>query len=117
MGVTIYRCQIQATIMKNTTDEVFKFIYFKKLPIKKALIKLRVLSDASVFIKWWFNKQPSQKVLIELSPGVCIFYDFITNFLKKTSVLSLVGAKIHCMHFLTFAHLRRIFIFHNSNSF
>jgi hypothetical protein len=33
MGVTIYRCQIQAII---------------KLPIKKVLIKLRVLSDDSV---------------------------------------------------------------------
>ena len=53
--------------------EIFKLIYFKKLPIKKVLIKLRVLSDASVLIKCWFNKQAPQKVLIELSPGMrCI---------------------------------------------
>ena len=70
MGVTIYRCQIQAIIKKNKMFEVFKLIYFKKLPIKKVLIKLRVLSDASVFIKCWFNKQALHKVLIEFSPGV-----------------------------------------------
>ena len=49
---------------------IFKLIYFKKLPIKEVLIKLRVLSDASASIKCWFNKQAPQKVLIELSPGV-----------------------------------------------
>ena len=70
MGVTIYRCQIQAIKKKRKTLEVFKLIYFKKLPIKKVIIKLRVLSDASVLIKCWFNKQAPQKVLIELSPGV-----------------------------------------------
>ena len=70
MGVTIYRCQIQAVIKKHKTFEVFKLIYFKKLPIKKVLKKLRILSDAFVFIKCWFNKQAQQKVLIELSPGV-----------------------------------------------
>ena len=70
IGVTIYRCQIQAIIKKRKTFEIFKLIYFKKPPIKKVLIKLRVLSDASVLIKCWFNKQAPQKVLIELSPGV-----------------------------------------------
>ena len=49
--------------------EVLKLIYFKKLPIKKVLKKLRVISDASVLLKCWFNKQAPQKVLIELSPG------------------------------------------------
>ena len=53
--------------------EIFKLIYFKKPPIKKVLIKLRVHSDASVLIKCWFNKQAPQKVLIESSPGV--FHD------------------------------------------
>jgi hypothetical protein len=53
--------------------EIFKLIYFKKLLIKKVLIKLRVLSDASFLIKCWFNKQAPQKVLIELSPGVWRF--------------------------------------------
>jgi hypothetical protein len=69
IGVTIYRCQIQAIIKKCKTFEVFKLIYFKKLLIKKVLIKLRVLSDNSVLKKCWFNKQAPQKVLIELSPG------------------------------------------------
>jgi hypothetical protein len=50
--------------------EVFKLIYFKKRPIKKVLIKLRVLSDAPVLIKCWIYKQAPQKVLIELSPGI-----------------------------------------------
>ena len=45
IGVTIYRCQIQAIIKKRKTFEVFKLIYFKKLPIKKVLIKLRVLTQ------------------------------------------------------------------------
>ena len=54
--------------------EILKLIYFKKLPIKKVLIKLRVLSDASVLIKYWFNKQAPQKVLIELSPGIYISF-------------------------------------------
>ena len=59
---------------KRKTFEVFKLIYFKKLLIKKVLIKLRVLSDASVLIiKCWFYKQAPQKVLIELSPGVFTF--------------------------------------------
>ena len=70
IGVTIYRCQIQAIPKKRKTFEVFKLIYFKKLPIKKVLIRLRVLSDDFVLIKCWFNKQAPQKVLIELSPGV-----------------------------------------------
>ena len=35
--------------------EIFKLVYFKKPPIKKVLIKLRVLSDDSVLIKNWFN--------------------------------------------------------------
>ena len=70
MGVTIYRYQIQTIIKKRQTFEIFKLIYFKKPPIKKVLIKLRVLSDASVLIKCWFYKQAPQKVLIELSPGV-----------------------------------------------
>ena len=61
IGVTIYRCQIQAIIKKHKTFEVFKLIYFKNLPIKKVLLKLRVLSDASVFIKCWFNKQAQKK--------------------------------------------------------
>ena len=52
------------------TQEVFKLIYFKKLPIIKVLTKLTVLSDASVLLKCWFYKQAPQKVLIELSPGV-----------------------------------------------
>ena len=69
MEVTIY-IQIQAILKKRKTFEVFKLIYFKKPPIKKVLIKLRVLSDASVLIKCWFYKQAPQKVLIELSPGV-----------------------------------------------
>ena len=47
IGVTIYRCQIQAIIKKCKTFEVFKLIYFKKVPIKKVLIKLWVLSDTS----------------------------------------------------------------------
>ena len=50
--------------------EILKLIYFKKKKKKKVLIKLRVLSDDSVLIKRWFNKQAPQKVLIELSPGV-----------------------------------------------
>ena len=66
----MYRCQIQTIIKKHKTFEVFKLIYFKMLPIKKVLIKLRVLSDASVLIKCWFYKQAPQKVWIELSPGV-----------------------------------------------
>ena len=53
-------------------QDVFKLIYFKKLPIKKCLIKLRdrVLIDDSVLKKFWFNKQAPQKVLIKLSFGV-----------------------------------------------
>ena len=70
MGVTIYRFKIQAIVNKRKTFEVFKLIYFKKLTIKKVLMKLRVLSDASVLKKCWFNKQAPQEVLIELSPGV-----------------------------------------------
>ena len=70
IGGTIYRCQIQAIIKKRKTFEVFKLIYFKKPPIKKIIMKLRVLSDASVLLKCWFYKQAPQKVLIELSPGV-----------------------------------------------
>ena len=70
IGVTIYRCQIQAIIKKRKTFEVFKLIYIKKPPIKKVLMKLRVISDASVLLKCWFYKQAPQKVLIELSPGV-----------------------------------------------
>ena len=70
IGVTIYRSQIQAIIKNHKTFEVFKLIYFKKLPIKKVLIKLRVLSDAPVLLKCWFYRQAPQKVLIELSPGV-----------------------------------------------
>ena len=70
IGFTIYRCQIQAVIKKRKTFEVFKLIYFKKPPIKKVLMKLRVISDASVLLKCWFYKQAPQKVLIELSPGV-----------------------------------------------
>ena len=63
IGVTIYRCQVQAFIKKRKTFEVFKLIYFKKPPIKIVLIKLRVLSDDSVLIKCWFYKQALQKVL------------------------------------------------------
>ena len=70
IGVAIYRCQIHAIIKKRKTFEFFKLIYFKKPPIKKVLIKLRALSDASVLLKCWFYKQAPQKVLIELSPGV-----------------------------------------------
>ena len=70
---TIYRCQIQAIIKNCKTFEVFKPTYFKKLPIKKVLIKLRVLSDSSVLLKCWFYKQAQQKVLIKLSPGVCSY--------------------------------------------
>jgi hypothetical protein len=50
------------------TQEVWSF---QTDLFQKVLIKLRVLSDASVLIKCWFNKQAPQKVLIELSPGVC----------------------------------------------
>ena len=42
-------------------DEVFKLIYFKKPPINKVLMKLRVISDASVLLKCWFYKQDPQK--------------------------------------------------------
>ena len=70
MGDTIYRCKIQAIIKKRKTSKVFKLTYFKKHPIKKVLIKLRILSDASVLIKFWFNEQAPQKVLIELTRGV-----------------------------------------------
>ena len=49
IGVTVYRCKIQAIIKKRKMFEVFKLIYL---------------------IKCWFNKQAPQKVLIELSPGV-----------------------------------------------
>ena len=56
IGFTIYRCQIQAVIKKRKTFEVFKLIYFKKPPIKKVLIKLGVLRDASVLLKCWFFK-------------------------------------------------------------
>ena len=55
--VTKYKFQIQAIIKKRKTFEVFKLIYFKKPTIKKFLLKLRVLSDASVFIKYCFYKQ------------------------------------------------------------
>ena len=48
IGVTIYSFQIQTIIKNRKTFEVFKLIYFKKLPIKKVLIKLSVLSDASL---------------------------------------------------------------------
>ena len=68
MGVIMYRCQIQAIIKKRKTFEDFKLIYFKKLPIKKVLIKLRILSDDSVLIKCWFNKQAPQKVLDRVKP-------------------------------------------------
>ena len=61
IGVTIYRCQIQAIIKKRKTFEVFKLIYFKKPPIKKVLMKLRVISDASVLLKCWFYKQAHKK--------------------------------------------------------
>jgi hypothetical protein len=74
MGVTIYRCQIQAIIKKRETFEVGRLIYFKKLLIKKVLLKLWVLSDASVLLKCWFYKQAPQKGLIELSPGVKRLY-------------------------------------------
>ena len=69
--------------------EIFKLIYFKKLSIIKVLIKLRVLSDASVLIKCWFNKQAPQKVLIELSPGVRrIFLKLLKNVnIMKTQIL------------------------------
>jgi hypothetical protein len=52
------------------TQDVWNFQtdLFQKAPDQK--IKLRVLSDASVLIKCWFNKQTPQKVLIELSPGL-----------------------------------------------
>ena len=91
--VTVYRCQIQAIIKKRKTFEVFKLIYFKKIPIKKVLIKLRVLSDASVLIKFWFFKQAPQKVLIELSPGVhrlagCLWMLVLNIHLLKRSNIS-----------------------------
>ena len=54
IGVTIYRCQIQAIIKKRKTFEVFKLIYLKKPPIKKVLIKPRILTDNSVLMKCWF---------------------------------------------------------------
>ena len=79
---TIYRCKIQAIIKKRKTIEVFKLIYFKKLPIKKVLITLKVLRDASVLLKCWFYKQAPQKDLIELSPGVnelAVFLFFFGN--------------------------------------
>ena len=66
--------------------EIFKLIYFKKL--KKVLIKLRVLSDASVLIKYWFNKQAPQKVLIELSPGVHSLIDSSYRILDTTQLQS-----------------------------
>ena len=72
IGVTKFRCQIQAIIKKHKTFGVFKLVYFKKPLIKKVLITLRVLSDASVLLKCLFYKQAPQKVLIELSPGVII---------------------------------------------
>ena len=72
--VTIYRYQFQAIIKKRKTFEVFKLIYFKKPPIKKVVIKLRVLSDASVLLKCWVYKQAPQKVLIDLRPGVKQIY-------------------------------------------
>ena len=62
--------------------EIFKPIYFKKLPIKKVLLKLRVLSDASVLLKCRFKKQAPQKVLIELSPGVTYL---VHNFKRFTT--------------------------------
>ena len=85
MGVTIYRCQIQTIIKKRKMFEISKLIYFKKPPIKKVLIKLRVLSDDSVLIKYWFNKQAPQKVLIELSPGVIhkLDSDFVKDYLQS----------------------------------
>ena len=51
------------------TQDVWSFQtdLFQKAP---DLMKLRVLSDASVLLKCWFYKQAPQKVLIELSPGV-----------------------------------------------
>ena len=58
---------------KHKKFEIFKLIYFKKPPIKRVLIKLRVLSDDSVLIKCWFDKQAPQKVLIELSPSMTFF--------------------------------------------
>ena len=48
----------------------FQTDLFQKAPDQKVLIKLRVLSDDSVLIKCWSNKQALQKVLIEFSPGV-----------------------------------------------
>ena len=61
MGVTIYRCQIQAIIKKRETFEVFKLNYFEKLPIKKVLRKLRVLSDDSALIKFGFINKLHKK--------------------------------------------------------
>ena len=61
MGVTIYKFQIQAIIKKHKTFEVFKLIYFKKSPITKFLIKLRVLSDASVLINVGFINKLNKK--------------------------------------------------------
>ena len=56
---------------KETQDvRSFQTDLFQKAPDKNVLIKLRVLSDASVLSKWCFYKQAPQKVLIKLSPGV-----------------------------------------------
>ena len=55
IGVTIYRCQIQAIIKKRKTFEVFKLIYLKKPPIKKVLIKPRIL---------WFNELCFNEMLV-----------------------------------------------------
>ena len=95
IGVTIYRCQIQAIIKKRKTFEVFKLIYFKKPPIKKVLTKLRVISDASVLLKCWFYKQAPQKVLIELRPGVIslwhvIYYNIYFLYLDLVCSIKLI---------------------------
>ena len=76
IGIIIYRCQIQANIKKRKTFEVFKLIYFIKPPIKKVLIKLMVLSDASILFK----------VLIELSPGACVLIKLNQNKFNKPYV-------------------------------
>ena len=71
--VTIYTTAMSnsGNYKKHKTFEVSKLIYFKKPPLKKVLTKLRVLSDTSLLLKCWFYKKAPQKVLIELSPGVC----------------------------------------------
>ena len=67
IGVTIYRCQIQAFINKRKTFEVFKLIYFKKLPIKKVFLQFfftisKLLKKYYYTVNYIFHVKDQKKI-------------------------------------------------------